>query len=372
MTTTAVITVMTSCVLLFFWNLTIRLLRGKLSSCRRLDDLKGQVICITGGNRGIGLETSKWIIGSGGTVILGVRDVVRCRDNFLTIFSAEEMSRIEICHLDLSSFESVRHFVHKNFLVPQRKLHCLLNNAHYSGLASVHQTADRIEYTYQVNYLSHCLLTFLLLPYFHSLGDIPSRIVHVTSRTYQFGRIQRERYCHANRNLVGYSATNVYPDTKLMQILFSSELTLRMQILGLNVTSNCVHPGGLVMTAGNQWIRGPEYDWMMRLEPLLMWVAGTPVEYAGRAVLHACSYRPRVILSPEINYVGEELRGELPTSSYCLDGGKYFNTTDEEPIVHYDNLRSDQEWLWKNTLALLGISNEEVWSLLKAFRERVV
>jgi hypothetical protein len=40
----------------------------------------------------------------------------------------------------------------------------LVNNAHHSGLTNVTVTEDKCECSYQVNYLSHFLLTLLLLP----------------------------------------------------------------------------------------------------------------------------------------------------------------------------------------------------------------
>ena len=40
----------------------------------------------------------------------------------------------------------------------------LVNNAHLSGLTNVTVTQDNCECTYQVNHLSHFLLTLLLLP----------------------------------------------------------------------------------------------------------------------------------------------------------------------------------------------------------------
>ena len=307
-----------------------RILRGNVSGEIQKVDLKDQIFCVTGGNRGIGLETTKILLSWGGFVILGVRDVKLCQDELDKILSNDEKQRVLVASLDLSSFESVHQFVRVNFIEPKRKLHCLINNAHHSGLVHMSSTRDRIEYSYQVNYLSHCLLTLLLVPILNSTkGANTSRIVHVGSRTYAFGKVRRDCYGAKNRGLLSYDPNQIYPDTKLMQLLFSKSLTKYFQKFGYKISSNYVHPGGLVRTT-TEWIRGPEYSLAMRLEPLLMKFAGTNVVDAARAVVHAATYDPPVIQSYQ-----------------------YFDTTELKEISSNSQLEDDEVWLWDNTLELI-------------------
>jgi NAD(P)-dependent dehydrogenase (short-subunit alcohol dehydrogenase family) len=316
-----------------------RILRGNVSKEIQKVDLNGQIFCITGGNRGIGLETTKILLNWGGFVILGVRDVKSCQNKLDKILSNDEKQRVLVASLDLSSFESVHKFVKVNFIEPKRKLHCLINNAHHSGLVHMRSTHDRIEYSYQVNYLSHCLLTLLLIPILNlTNGSNPSRIVHVGSRTYAYGKIRRDCYGAQNRGLLSYNPNQIYPDTKLMQLLFSKSLTKYFHKLGYNISSNYVHPGGLVRTS-DEWIRGPEYSLAMRFEPLLMKFAGTNVGDAAKAVVKVATFHPQIIQSNR--------------SIDVIDGNKYFDTTELKEISFDPQWEEDEAWLWDNTLKLI-------------------
>jgi NAD(P)-dependent dehydrogenase (short-subunit alcohol dehydrogenase family) len=344
--------------LFLFWKFIQRVqftLRGKVSQRIQKIDLTGQIFCLTGGNRGIGFETAKILLDWGGFVVLGVRDVQVCEDLYNRILSSEEKQRLVITHLDLSSFDSVRSFVQNNFLKPKRRLDCLINNAHHSGLSHLVSTPDCIEYSYQVNYLSHCLLTLLLIPIMSSPGQLfssapsstnTSRIIHVGSRTHVYGHIQRERYNAQNRNLFSYDPNRIYPDTKLMQLLFCKRLTFFLQELGYNISSNYVHPGGLVRTT-NKWIRGSEYSLAMRLEPILMKFAGTEVIHAAMAVVKAAGDRPKVV----------QIKPFSQATVSAIEGNKYFDTTEEQTIQLSARLEEDALWLWQNTLEMIGISD---------------
>jgi NAD(P)-dependent dehydrogenase (short-subunit alcohol dehydrogenase family) len=344
------------------WKLLERVrlaLRGKVSRKIQKTDLTGQVFCLTGGNRGIGFETTKILLAWGGFVVLGVRDVQSCEQLFHRVLSIEERKRLAISQLDLSSFESVRGFVRINFIEPNRHLDCLINNAHHSGLSQLVSTQDRIEYSYQVNYLSHCLLTLLLVPVMSSPGHLfspaaassppPSRIVHVGSRTHVYGDIQRERYNAHNRNLFSYDPNRIYPDTKLMQLLFCRTLTSLLQQFGYNISSNYVHPGGLVRTT-DDWIRGSEYSLAMRLEPILMKFAGTEVVDAAMAVVHAAVGLPKIV---QIEIAS---RGTVS----AVEGNKYFDTTEERAIELSDRLEEDALWLWQNTLDMIHLPSSHL------------
>jgi hypothetical protein len=56
---------------------------------------------------------------------------------------------------------------------------------------------------------------------------------------------------------------------------------------GVNITSNCVHPGGMVRTASGL-VRGPKYCWIHYFEPIFMHLFVCPPS------LH-CSLAPRFV-----------------------------------------------------------------------------
>jgi NAD(P)-dependent dehydrogenase (short-subunit alcohol dehydrogenase family) len=100
------------------------------------------------------------------------------------------------------------------------------------------ESGDGHELTFAVNYLSHFLLTRLLLPLLQD--SAPSRIVNVASAgqsPIDFDDPMLER---------GYEAMRAYTRSKLVQIVFTFELAGRLQDTG--VTVNALHPASLMDT----------------------------------------------------------------------------------------------------------------------------
>ena len=101
-------------------------------------------------------------------------------------------------------------------------------------------TTDGIELTWAVNHLAPFLLTTLLLDRLKE--SAPARIVTTASEAHQGAHIPFSDL-NAERS---YWSFGRYGETKLANILFTSELARRLERTG--VTANCFHPG-LVATA---------------------------------------------------------------------------------------------------------------------------
>ena len=107
-------------------------------------------------------------------------------------------------------------------------------------------TNDNVEIVYQVNHLSHFLLTRLLLPAFK---NSPTRIVHVSSSMHYFGYLDHLSYSSTSRNLspsrLGISS---YCDTKLMNVIFSNSLQEKISKFPefSQLTSVSIHPGFVI------------------------------------------------------------------------------------------------------------------------------
>jgi len=210
--------------------------------------LDGKTVVITGANSGIGKETARDLYGRGARVILACRDMEKANEAVEDIKN-NPSSRIEkdgyknnagelmIYFLDLCSFKSVKDFA-KNLLTNEAAIHVLINNA---GVA-VHpyeKTEDGNETTLQTNYLSHFLLTLLLLPKMQ-LSSPGCRIVNVTSIVHILADIDFDDINLENN----YKPWKAYVQSKLANILFTKELTRRLKeanIHGINVYS--LHPG---------------------------------------------------------------------------------------------------------------------------------
>jgi NAD(P)-dependent dehydrogenase (short-subunit alcohol dehydrogenase family) len=144
--------------------------------------------------------------------------------------SASNNVRLMLC--DLSSQISIREFA-AAFESENDRLDVLLNNAG-SNYFKRHESVDGLELTFALNHMGYFVLTNLLLNIIKA--SAPARIVNVSSDEHRVDRIafddlQREQ---------DYG-TNVYAETKLMNVLFTYELARRLE--GTGVTVNTMHPG---------------------------------------------------------------------------------------------------------------------------------
>ena len=204
--------------------------------------MSGRVCIVTGANSGIGKNVARALAGSGATVVMVCRDRKKGEEARDEIYAARKDQSIELMFADFSSLDSVRKLA-SDFRKTHDRLHLLVNNA---GLIIGKRTltADKLETTFQVNYLSHFLLTNLLLDTMRA--SAPSRIVNISSAAHFRGHIDFD-------DLQGdghYSAIKSYSQSKLAQVLFTQELAKRVN--GYGVTVNCVHPGAVRTNWGDE------------------------------------------------------------------------------------------------------------------------
>jgi len=174
----------------------------------------------------------------GARVVLGVRDAARGAAVARRI--ASEGGEAEVLTIDLASFASVREAAAR-FEDSHERLDVLVNNAGIA-LSRREVSNDGHELTWQTNFLSHFLLTRLLLPSLRR-GKKP-RIVNVSSEGHRTGRIEWDDL-ELERGFGGFRA---YANSKLGQVLFTRELARREPSLSVNA----LHPGAI---ATNIWRR---------------------------------------------------------------------------------------------------------------------
>ena len=207
-------------------------------------NLSDKVCLITGPTQGIGRATALHLAKLGPTMVLVVRDEKRGRE-LADEIRAGGNSRVELIIADLSSQAEVRR-VAAEFLSRHDRLHLLINNA--GGIFMKRQeSVDGLELTLALNHLGYFLLTNLLLDVLKR--SAPARIVNVASRAHRRGTIRFEDL----QSKQSYGGWPAYSQSKLANILFSSELARRLAETG--VTSNCLHPG-VVATGFGQNNRG--------------------------------------------------------------------------------------------------------------------
>ena len=199
-----------------------------------------RVCMVTGASSGIGKETSKKLAELGATVVMVCRSQKRGERAMSEIKGASGNSTVELMLADFASLDSVRALA-RRFLEKHDSLHVLVNNAGgVSVMRSV--TTDGFETTFQVDYLSHFLLTNLLLEVLKK--SAPSRIINVSSASHYGGHVNFDDL----QMKKGYGVMKAYSQAKLAQVLFTYELSRRL--VGTGVTVNSLHPGSV---ATNIW-----------------------------------------------------------------------------------------------------------------------
>jgi NAD(P)-dependent dehydrogenase (short-subunit alcohol dehydrogenase family) len=208
---------------------------GDTWSAADIGDQTGRIALVTGANSGIGYETARALAGHGAHVILACRDEEKARRARDKMESELERSSLELLHLDLADLVSVRRAADEVLSVHAR-LDLLINNAGVMG-TPYRQTADGFELQMATNHLGHFALTGLLLD--RILTTERSRVVTVSSHMHRMGRLRPD-------DVAGVAFHNTwasYGTSKLANLLFTAELSRRLEAAGLRTLALAAHPG---------------------------------------------------------------------------------------------------------------------------------
>ncbi|XP_057317837.1 retinol dehydrogenase 12-like isoform X2 [Microplitis mediator] len=202
----------------------------------------GCVAVVTGGSRGIGFEVVKMLLKCDMEVIIACRkresgekaiDKIRA--------SGVTDGKTKVYVLDNSSFESVKKFS-SELKKDYTKIHVLINNAGVMA-TPYEETKDGFEQQWGINYLSHFLLTALLMPLLHNAGTTQNfaRVINVSSCAHQLGVINFDDINYTKRKpFLSYAA---YGQSKLAQVVFTETLRHLSEKNDLRVKAYAVHPG---------------------------------------------------------------------------------------------------------------------------------
>jgi retinol dehydrogenase 14 len=273
-----------------------------------------KIATVTGANSGIGMAISKEFARRGANVVMVCRSQNKGEAARSEVASATSNEKVELMLADLSSLESVRRLV-SSFRQKHNELHVLVNNAAVVEGSRI-LTKDGLEEVFVVNYLSHFLLTSLLLDVLKN--SAPSRIVNVASSVHahiDFEDLQMEKH---------YNPIRSYGQSKLAQILFTQELSRRLE--GTGVTVNSVHPGAVRTHLGDE----------------------------GGLVGIAIKFLRNFYASPEKGAEGPV----FVATSKEMDGvtGAYFARTRRKSLPPEATDREIAKRLWKVSMNLCGLS----------------
>ncbi|MHA2049408.1 MAG: SDR family oxidoreductase [Promethearchaeota archaeon] len=205
--------------------------------------LENKVCIITGANSGIGKATALGLAKMNATVVM------LCRNKDTGVIAKEEIinesgnKNIDLLVCDLSSQEQIRKFA-EEFKQKYQRLDVLINNAGVMA-AKRNLCVDGFEMNFAVNHLAPFLLTNLLLDVLEK--SAPSRIVNVSSAAHRMAKIDFDDLQCENKK---HRLFKVYGNSKLAFMLFSYELSRRLE--GTGVTVNTVHPGMINTNLGRE------------------------------------------------------------------------------------------------------------------------
>jgi NAD(P)-dependent dehydrogenase (short-subunit alcohol dehydrogenase family) len=221
-----------------------------------IPDMTGRTIVVTGANSGIGRAAAAAFASAGAHVVLAVRNTDKG-----AAAAAAMQGETDVRQLDLASLDSIHHFAEGL----SGEVDILINNAGVM-IPPLSRTAEGFELQFGTNHLGHFALTNLLLE------QISGRVVTVASGAHKAGRIDFE---DLNWERKPYRAALAYGQSKLANLLFTSELQRRLSDAGSQVIATAAHPGyaatnlqfhsgkaigDLVMGAGNRIFAQSEQD----------------------------------------------------------------------------------------------------------------
>lgn len=204
--------------------------------------MKKRIAIVTGANAGIGKYTTIELVKKGITVIMAVRNKESGEIVKNKILSNQPNALMEVVTCDLSSFESVRDFsetIHTTY----DHIDILINNAG-AFFFDYKETGDGFERQWQINHLSHFLLTHLLIDLLRKSSE--ARIINVSSASHFHSKINFE-----NPNLTGrYKGLIAYGQSKMANVLFTNALARRLD--PTKITANSLQPGAIRTRIGSK------------------------------------------------------------------------------------------------------------------------
>ncbi|KAL6855686.1 hypothetical protein J3F83DRAFT_753923 [Trichoderma novae-zelandiae] len=201
-------------------------------------DLKGQVIIITGVSSGTGAASARALAATGAELYLAGRSIPKAR---AALQSIADLPNVHFLELDLASNASIKAFAAEFLKQSGGRLNVLLNNA--GGVVAERKvTVDGFEQQLAINHLGAFLLFALLKDALLASASPsnPSRVINVSSYGHRHGTV---RWDDPNFEKGEYGAGAAYAQAKTASIYAASEIDRRYGAQNLHAWS--VHPGAI-------------------------------------------------------------------------------------------------------------------------------
>ncbi|XP_075144552.1 nazgul [Haematobia irritans] len=239
--------------------------------CPNDNQIRDQIVIVTGANTGIGYEIAKALAGRGGRVIVACRNMeaaekavaiikreLRCQvlpadksskpkrttnnsDTDVhkdTNSNVDQMFCVEARYLDLLSFDNVRRFARK-IMAEFERIDVLINNAGIIFEPTKDNTTDGFEKHLQVNYLSPFLLSHLLVP--HLKKSPNGRIINVSAHSHTTAKMDFDDPLNLGTWATKFHPRDAFAHSKLAILLASRWMAKELK--DTSITVNCCTPG---------------------------------------------------------------------------------------------------------------------------------
>lgn len=199
-------------------------------------EMKDKICLISGANSGIGKVAATELAKQGAHIIMLCRNEEKAEKAKEDILKVCGHKKVDIVLADFSSLQQVSEAADQ-IIANYPRVDVLNNNAGILMGDKRVLTEDDYEMTFQVNHLSHFLLTYKLMD--KVFASKHGNIINVSSEAHRFANLDFN-----NLQLEkGYYGLKAYANSKLCNILFTRELAKRLK--GTHVVTNALHPGGI-------------------------------------------------------------------------------------------------------------------------------
>ena len=215
-------------------------------------------IVLTGATSGIGRCAAIALARQGAHLVLTARSQARADATVAMIEAAAPGTRVHVHFGDFADLASVA-ALGREIVARHTRIDALINNA---GLHAFKPrvTADGYSEMVAVNYLAPWLLTNILRE--TVINSAPSRIVTIASEaSRRAAGFDPLAALIDTRPFTAWGSSLIYGQTKLMNIMFSMELALRLK--GTGVAVNCLCPGFNVTGLGRELSFAAPLEWLL-------------------------------------------------------------------------------------------------------------